>query len=227
MRGQLRVYTSIQYVSLRLLYLFTRLFPDSLYYICSSVVAIRRGDMKLFDFGLSRVLQKKDKLKDGTYKLTGRTGSLSYMAPEVALCKPYVFSFATLTWQVLELRTPFEGFTPRDYMTQVCERGFRPSIPSKWQVPLRELIKDSWKADLAERPDFTRVSNVLRGEMRDIADAGRASIHQRTTHMMNRSSRSHRNLMRSTIPKETEDSVPGISLSSSEEGEGDRQEEED
>jgi serine/threonine protein kinase len=186
--------------------------------------------MKLFDFGLSRVLQKKDKLKDGTYKLTGRTGSLCYMAPEVARGKPYnltadVFSFATLTWQVLELRTPFEGFTPRDYMTQVCERGFRPSIPSKWQVPLRELIKDSWKADLAERPDFTRVSNVLRGEMRDIADAGRASIHQRTTHMMNRSSRSHRNLMRSTIPKETEDPVPGISLSSSEEGGGDRQEE--
>ena len=175
--------------------------------------------MKLFDFGLSRVLQKKDKQKDGTYKMTGRTGSLRYMAPEVALCKPYnltsdIFSFATLMWYVLELKTPYESFTAGDYKRQVCEQGYRHPIPSKWPVCLRELMKDSWKADLAKRPDFARVSNVLRGEMRDMADAGRASIHQRTTHMMNRSNRSHRNLMRS-IPKETENSIPGISLSSS------------
>lgn len=179
--------------------------------------------MKLFDFGLSRVLQKKDKQKDGTYKLTGRTGSIRYMAPEVALCKPYnltadVFSFATLMYYVLELQTPYESFTPGDYKRQVCEQGYRHSIPSKWPVCLRELMKDSWKADLAKRPDFARVSNVLRGEMRDMADAGRASIHQRTTHMMNRSSRSHRNLM----PKETENSIPGISLSSSDDNEDEK-----
>jgi len=180
--------------------------------------------MKLFDFGLSRVLRKKAKQKDGTYKMTGRTGSLCYMAPEVAQCKTYnltadVFSFATLMWQVLELKTPYESFTAKDYMTQVCDLGYRHAIPSKWPFFLRELMKDSWKADLAERPDFKRVSSVLRGEMRDMADAGRASIHQRTTHMMNRSNNSHRDLMRTT-PAETDSSIPGISLSSSDEGGG-------
>ena len=196
--------------------------------------------MKLFDFGLSRVLQKKAKQEDGTYKMTGRTGSLRYMAPEVALSKPYnltadVFSFATLMWQVLELKTPYEyeSFSAKDYITQVCVLEYRPHIPSKWPAYLRALMKDSWKADLAKRPDFTRVTNVLRGEMRDMADAGRASIHQRSAHMMDRSNRSQRNLMR-TVPAETENSIPGISLrsrsrnSSDEEGgggESDRHEE--
>ena len=46
-----------------------------------------RGDLKLFDFGLSRELRDIDKTEGGMYKLTGCTGSRRYMAPEVALCK--------------------------------------------------------------------------------------------------------------------------------------------
>lgn len=41
-----------------------------------------RGDVKIFDFGLAREVNEKDQLDDGTYKLTGDTGSLRYMAPE-------------------------------------------------------------------------------------------------------------------------------------------------
>ena len=37
--------------------------------------------MKIFDFGLARELQKERMLEDGTYKLTGQTGSPRYMAP--------------------------------------------------------------------------------------------------------------------------------------------------
>lgn len=40
-----------------------------------------RGDVKLFDFGLSRELPER-KLDDGTYHMTGDTGSPRYMAPE-------------------------------------------------------------------------------------------------------------------------------------------------
>ena len=45
------------------------------------------GVLKLFDFGLAKEL--KHKQADGTYKLTGHTGSRRYMAPEVALDEPY------------------------------------------------------------------------------------------------------------------------------------------
>ena len=45
---------------------------------------LQRGDIKIFDFGLARELRNDLRNPDGTYKLTGETGSLRYMAPEVA-----------------------------------------------------------------------------------------------------------------------------------------------
>jgi serine/threonine protein kinase len=48
-----------------------------------------RDDIVLFDFGLAREVLDKDKLTEHTWKLTGETGSLRYMAPEVAKDTPY------------------------------------------------------------------------------------------------------------------------------------------
>ena len=41
-----------------------------------------RGDVKIFDLGLAREVDMRKKLEDGTFHLTGDTGSLRYMAPE-------------------------------------------------------------------------------------------------------------------------------------------------
>ena len=38
-----------------------------------------RDDIVLFDFGLAREVQDKEKVDDGTWKLTGETGTLRYM----------------------------------------------------------------------------------------------------------------------------------------------------
>jgi serine/threonine protein kinase len=48
-----------------------------------------RDDIVLFNFGLAREVFDKDKLTEHTWKLTGHTGSLRYMAPEVASEMPY------------------------------------------------------------------------------------------------------------------------------------------
>lgn len=40
-----------------------------------------RGDVKIFDFGLAKEIDPSKRLEDGTFKLTGDTGSLRYMAP--------------------------------------------------------------------------------------------------------------------------------------------------
>lgn len=48
-----------------------------------------RDDIVLFDFGLAREVQEKEKVTDTTWKLTGETGSLRYMSPEVVQNKPY------------------------------------------------------------------------------------------------------------------------------------------
>lgn len=54
-----------------------------------------RGDVKIFDFGLSKSFSPAQKARDSLgraqygYNLTPRTGSVPFMAPEVADCHPY------------------------------------------------------------------------------------------------------------------------------------------
>lgn len=64
-----------------------------------------RGDVKLFDFGLSFEITEEYSSVNGLYELSGNTGSMRYMAPEVALGNPYnhkvdVYSYGILFWQV-------------------------------------------------------------------------------------------------------------------------------
>ena len=48
------------------------------------------GRLKLFDFGLCRCVNKgPDNNLSAAYEMTGHTGSLRYMAPEVVLDQPY------------------------------------------------------------------------------------------------------------------------------------------
>lgn len=59
-----------------------------------------RDDAKLFDFGLAIEFQP-EAVENGNYKLTGMTGTMRYMAPEVALSHSYtekadVFSFGIM-----------------------------------------------------------------------------------------------------------------------------------
>jgi serine/threonine protein kinase len=48
------------------------------------------GQIKLFDFGLAKRLDPSIETDNDLYLLTGNTGSLRYMAPEVAIGLPYV-----------------------------------------------------------------------------------------------------------------------------------------
>jgi serine/threonine protein kinase len=58
------------------------------------------GTVKLFDFGLARIVENAS-VSNEVYQMSGETGSLRYMAPEVADCHPYnqkadVYSFGKL-----------------------------------------------------------------------------------------------------------------------------------
>jgi serine/threonine protein kinase len=57
----------------------------------SNIAFAHDGKLKLFDFGLAKVLRERDRSKEYTdkYKLTGNTGSLRYMSPEVSLAILY------------------------------------------------------------------------------------------------------------------------------------------
>ena len=126
-----------------------------------------RGEVKLFDFGLAKELQQKDKLSDGNYKLTGFTGSVRYMAPEVVMCKPYnltadIFSFGVLLWYIMSCTTPYQGFTVKMYERIVAEKGSRPTIRDSWPKDIKNLMKLCWASDSKKRPDFEKVRSELR-----------------------------------------------------------------
>ncbi len=128
-----------------------------------------RGDVKIFDFGLSRQLPP-EKDEDGTYKMTGDTGSMRYMAPEIALFQPYnetvdVYAFGILLHQICSLEKPFQGFTKKMFDKLVTTGGQRPKCDPKWSPRMQTLLQQCWNVDISKRPAMRQVWETLGEEL--------------------------------------------------------------
>jgi serine/threonine protein phosphatase PrpC len=116
----------------------------------------------LFDFGLAKLWGIKNDPSDTLARnLTGETGSLRYMAPEVANSRPYcpkaeVFSFATVTYEIASCEKPFSSMLP-DQFRRAIGKGYVPEIPRKWPAELQSLISECWKLDAQQRPEFREI----------------------------------------------------------------------
>lgn len=156
-----------------------------------------RGDIKIFDFGFCKELTLNlfDK-PSGQYKLTKRTGSQPYIAPENFVGKPYgkqsdVFSFGVLLWEMLHCKFAFYHLpNPKDYTDLVCDRDYRPTIDKSLPTRLQIIIKECWDPDYKKRPSFKQISMRLGTEFRDLT-ADNDSLN-RSERMMNQSTRSFR-----------------------------------
>lgn len=157
--------------------------------------------MKIFDFGLSKSLLPSDKAKNSHgresygYQLTPRTGSIPYMAPEVAECHPYdtkcdVFSFAILLWEILMMKPAFKGYSRREFLLRVVRNNDRPIIKRGWPPLTRLALRDGWVGDPQQRPDMKRIASLLRGDLNELSNDPK--IVDRTNHMRDRSSHSAR-----------------------------------
>jgi serine/threonine protein kinase len=128
-----------------------------------------RGDVKIFDFGLARQLPD-EKLDGGVFKMTGDTGSPTYMAPEVALGHPYnvtadVYSFGILLHEICSLEIPFEGFTVKMFDKMVVRGNSRPKCDPKWPPRIHSLIQSCWSANISNRPLMHAVMETLREDI--------------------------------------------------------------
>eukprot|EP00640_Fibrocapsa_japonica_P005578 CAMPEP_0113947586 /NCGR_PEP_ID=MMETSP1339-20121228/65605_1 /TAXON_ID=94617 /ORGANISM="Fibrocapsa japonica" /LENGTH=105 /DNA_ID=CAMNT_0000954251 /DNA_START=20 /DNA_END=337 /DNA_ORIENTATION=+ /assembly_acc=CAM_ASM_000762 len=99
--------------------------------------------------------------------MTGDTGTLRYMAPEVALNQPYndksdVYSFALIVWHLLTLQKPYATMSASQFTEQVGREGHRPPLDQSWPVELSSLLSRCWDADPACRPDFSEIEECLR-----------------------------------------------------------------
>ena len=128
------------------------------------------GTVKIFDFGLAKSLSDCEANKDGLYNLTGMTGALRYMAPEVCLGKPYnlaadVYSWSMIMWYILSLEPPFGLYSQEMIIDRVLKRGTRPSVFKSWSDSIGNLMKRGWHTEIAERPSFQEISLVLKQEL--------------------------------------------------------------
>jgi len=147
-----------------------------------------RGDVKIFDFGLAKEFFDDKRAPDGTFKLTGDTGSPRYMAPEVYLGQPYnekcdTYSFSILVWQILKMELPFDGFTGSMMIKSVYKGGARPKPDTAWSKDLQELLRRGWDASVKNRSTIEDLSETLRDivsretdeDVEDAIDASRKS----------------------------------------------------
>mmetsp|Transcript_8675 Transcript_8675/g.24027 ORF Transcript_8675/g.24027 Transcript_8675/m.24027 type:complete len:413 (-) Transcript_8675:2009-3247(-) len=131
------------------------------------------AELKIFDFGLSRELRESEAMEDGLYRLTGLTGALRYMAPEVGLKQPYnfkadVYSWSMLLWYIMALEPPFGMYTPNMFLDRVFSKNYRPVINEKWVDGISSLMREGWDAEIAKRPDFPQITDRLKAVALDL-----------------------------------------------------------
>ena len=123
------------------------------------------GHIKLFDFGLSICVNKLQTMQD-TYTMTGYTGSLRYMAPEVANSSPYneaadVYSYGLILWQMAHDDLPFKGYSKALFEEAVSKGQKRPQCSIFLPKDLTKLCKKCWVKDFTLRPSFEEILVML------------------------------------------------------------------
>ncbi len=129
------------------------------------------GHVKLFDFGLARELKECDRVerKSNLYRLEGMTGTLRYMAPEVAKRLSYglhadIYSMGVPLWQIVALRVPFENRIENreEFFEQVIHGGMRPPVSlSSFYVKVSDVIEKFCSAEIEVRPEAEEVCEAL------------------------------------------------------------------
>lgn len=115
---------------------------------------------------------KKREHPDDSYEMTGNTGSLRYMAPEVAKEVPYtekvdVYSFAIMVWQMARDKLPFKGFSRDQFNQQVVKRHERPKLDKTWPAGFNDLLTACWHQNPDNRPTFAQVVVTLQKLLRE------------------------------------------------------------
>jgi len=155
------------------------------------------GTIKVLDFGLAKIIENASVTAKDVYQMSGETGSLRYMAPEVADGLPYnaaadVYSFGVILWEMNAGKKPFDGLNRESFYEQVVHGGERPPIKSKWPQTLSTLIEKCWDADMWNRPSFREVvdalDEMLKNEKSPAKGSKKAPLSKRLSGMIDRHS---------------------------------------
>ncbi|XP_038877950.1 serine/threonine-protein kinase STY13-like [Benincasa hispida] len=117
-------------------------------------------NVKIADFGVARVEAQNPR------DMTGETGTLGYMAPEVLEGKPYnrrcdVYSFGICLWEIYCCDMPYADLSFADVSSAVVRHNLRPGIPRCCPSSLANVMKKCWDANPAKRPEMHEVVKML------------------------------------------------------------------
>ncbi|KAL9249121.1 Serine/threonine-protein kinase 52-like protein [Drosera capensis] len=119
-----------------------------------------RRTLKIADFGVARVEAQNPR------DMTGETGTLGYMAPEVLDGKPYnrkcdVYSFGICLWEIYCCDIPYPNLSFADLSVAVVRQNVRPEIPKCCPSSLASIMKKCWDPNPDKRPDMDDVVKLL------------------------------------------------------------------
>lgn len=119
------------------------------------------GTLKLFDFGLSRLLpSRKSAMHDG-YTMS-RVGTKYYMAPEVRAKAPYnlsadMYSFGVVFWEIMSLSSPRETLQKAKKDEVTPSRRCQLPICECWPAYVQSVIELCLSNDPHHRPKIGEV----------------------------------------------------------------------
>jgi serine/threonine protein kinase len=140
---------------------------------------------KLTDFGLVKKIAlpkafervAHPETEHETYKMTGGTGSLKYMAPENARGLPSdekldVYSLGIIGWELLARKTLLfmrfkrvghaqQEYTPKLWAIDAARDGVRPELPDAWPEHMRSLLAECWHETPTMRPSAADIMHRL------------------------------------------------------------------
>ncbi|KAM7521622.1 hypothetical protein LguiA_011524 [Lonicera macranthoides] len=116
--------------------------------------------LKIADFGVARVEAQNPR------DMTGETGTLGYMAPEVLDGKPYnrkcdVYSFGICLWEIYCCDMPYLNLSFAEVSSQVVRQNLRPEIPRCCPSSLASIMRKCWDANPERRPEMEEVVSLL------------------------------------------------------------------
>ncbi|KAK3005155.1 hypothetical protein RJ639_017161 [Escallonia herrerae] len=116
--------------------------------------------IKIADFGVARVEASNPN------DMTGETGTLGYMAPEVLNGNPYnrkcdVYSFGICLWEIYCCDMPYPDLSFSEVTSAVVRQNLRPDIPRCCPSSLANVMKRCWDANPDKRPEMEEVVFML------------------------------------------------------------------